>query len=188
MDSPNFIGLYPGGASEDYCDRMVEKFKEIKKVSSGTKGEITNGPKNRKDLSYLFERDAPELAAETNQILDICLDDYMDKFPSLGILGFYSTHVKVQETPPKGGFHMWHAENAIRNGSSHRNLVWCIYLNDVPEGEGETEFLEYGVKVAPQRGLVTFFPSSWTHTHRGNPVYTHEKYIATGWDYLDGNS
>ena len=54
----------------------------------------------------------------------------------------------------------------------------------IPEGEGETEFFEYGVKLQPKKGAVCFFPSSFTHTHRGNPVYKHNKYIATGWYYL----
>ena len=66
---------------------------------------------------------------------------------------------------------------------SSRCLVWTIYLNDIPEGEGETEFLEYGIKVQPKKGMVCFFPADWTHTHRGNAVYTHDKYIATGWYY-----
>ena len=63
----------------------------------------------------------------------------------------------------------------------HRILAWTLYLNDIPEGEGETEFLWQATKVKPKAGLLCIFPASFTHTHRGNPVYSTNKYIATGW-------
>jgi len=56
-----------------------------------------------------------------------------------------------------------------------------LYLNDVPEGEGETEFLHQGIRCQPKRGSLVLFPAFFTHTHRGNPVFTTDKYIATGW-------
>jgi hypothetical protein len=28
---------------------------------------------------------------------------------------------------------------------------------------------------------MSIFPAAFTHTHRGNPVYSKDKYIATGW-------
>ena len=34
------------------------------------------------------------------------------------------------------------------------------------------------LKVQPKKGVFVFFPASFTHTHRGNAVYTHNKYIA----------
>ena len=181
----DFIGVYPKAAPEDYCDRMITKFNELEQMTSAWKGEESNyGLENRKDYSFMFERDAPDLARETNAILDNVLKQYMDKFPSLGMQQFYSHTIKVQRTPPKGGFHRWHCEHAYGNDSAYRNLTWAIYLSDVPEGEGETEFLEFGKKIQPEKGMITFFPAAWTHTHRGNPVYTCDKYIATGWYYL----
>jgi len=181
----DFIGSYPNGASEDYCDRMIERFHELETSVTIWRGEETNqGLRNRKDFSFLYHRDAEDLAEETNEILDKCLALYIDEHPSLGMQEFYSRKIKVQRTPPKGGFHIWHCEHGYGDSGTERNLTWTIYLNDVPEGEGETEFLELGKKIQPKKGMVTFFPAAWTHTHRGNPVYTCDKYIATGWYYL----
>ena len=74
--------------------------------------------------------------------------------------------------------------DAIDNVS--RSLAWIIYLNDVPEGEGETEFLYQGLRVTPKQGTLVMWPAQFTHTHRGNPVYNCTKYIATGWiEYAD---
>ena len=181
----NFIGVYDGEATDDYCDRMVARLDELIAESSGCYGQHANGGlENRKDVSRYFERDDKALANETNMVLDQALQKYMDDHPSLGMNQFYSQVIKVQRTPPKGGFHRWHAEQGYGVENAGRCLVWMIYLNDTTEGEGTTEFLEQGLKVQPKKGTVVFFPAAWTHTHRGNPVYTCDKYIATGWYYL----
>ena len=179
-------------ASNDYCNRMISKFEEIANDTSLMQTSLNDGTeqygaKARKDLSIFFHEahnNTSDLHQETNQILDEALKLYMEEYPSLAsCFNFYSHCVKVQRTPPKGGYHTWHCERGVADNGS-RCLVWTIYLNDVPDGEGETEFLEYGIKIKPKQGRVCFFPADWTHTHRGNAVYTHDKYIATGWYYI----
>lgn len=184
--NPDFIGVYPDGASDDYCDRMIERYKHLESTTSAWRGEDSNeGLQNRKDYSFMFQIEAQDLASETNAILNQCLRKYIEDYPSIGMQNYYSNSIKVQRTPPKGGFHIWHCEHGYGEGASMRALTWAIYLNDIPDGEGETEFLEIGTKVQPKKGLVTFFPAAWTHTHRGNPVYSCDKFIATGWYYLN---
>ena len=183
----NFIECYENIASEDYCDRMIKKLEEL--ITSNSEhncfgSNANGGPANRKDVARYFERDCANLAKETNSILDNGLRFYLEKYPSLDMMPFYSNVVKVQKTEPKGGFHTWHCEQGNDRSTSTRCLVWMIYLNTLPEGEGTTEFLEFGVKLQPNMGSLVFWPASWTHTHRGNPVYTQNKYIATGWYYL----
>lgn len=186
MKESPFISVYPNAVMEEYCDRMVQKVEELSTKVSCNRGEIDNGGlSRRKDIAFYFERDAVDLAVETNQLLDVYLEKYIDEHPALGMLGIYSNVIKVQKTPPKGGFHLWHGERGNEENRA-RVLVWMIYLNDVPEGEGTTEFIEQGISLQPKKGTVVFFPADWTHTHRGNPVYTCDKYIATGWYYLNG--
>tara|TARA_R110000824_G_scaffold258399_1_gene447375 strand:+ start:826 stop:1422 length:597 start_codon:yes stop_codon:yes gene_type:complete len=191
LKNTTFISSYEKLASDDYCDRMIEAWEKIYSESSlrvsGLDGSIQNGGVgNRKDFALFFDEErnkVKELQQETNKILDEGLKKYCAEYPSLDMLQYYSARIKVQRTPPKGGFHQWHAEKGIGEASL-RVLVWTIYLNDLPDGEGATEFFEYGIKVQPKKGSVCFFPASFTHMHRGNPVYAHNKYIATGWYYL----
>jgi len=186
VKNTTFISAYENLASNDYCDKMINAFNKLEETSSAWSGSDANGLGNRRDYSYRFDlphNNTIQLVQETNKILDSGLLKYVNDYPSLENQQYYSRVVKVQRTPPKGGFHSWHAEQGA-NENSGRMLVWTIYLNDVPNGEGETEFLEYGIKVKPKKGTVCFFPASFTHTHRGNAVYTHDKYIATGWYYL----
>ena len=86
----------------------------------------------------------------------------------------------MQRTQPSGGYHTWHYESAGWD-VSHRELSWMIYLNDIPAGEGETEFLYQKIRVQPTVGTIVIWPAGMTHVHRGNTVFTKDKYILTGW-------
>jgi len=192
MENPSFISVYKGVATDEYCQNMIDAWEDIHTNSSSVigemKGEISNGNSiNRKDSSYFFNIENKPMAQATYDLLNACLNLYIDEHPSLGDYNLVSTEIKVQKTKPKGGFHVWHCEQQGLKDMM-RQLTWTIYLNDIPDGEGETEFLEYGVRVQPKKGDVCIFPASWTHTHRGNPVYTKDKYIATGWWYGTENN
>ena len=184
----NFIVSFDTEYTE-LCDDIIKKFEEI--LTNNIKGEAhymdgsqSNGYKNRKDESLLFNTCALDYHSKIHDVLAKYTPQYAEQFPSFGMLNHSSCVTKVQKTVPKGGFHVWHPEQVNTPDCMKRTLTWTLYLNDVPEGEGETEFLEYGMKVQPKKGRLCYFPAAWTHTHRGNPVYTTTKYIATGWYYF----
>ena len=56
-----------------------------------------------------------------------------------------------------------------------------IYLNEVREDEGTTEFFHQHIKVKPKPGRMLIWPAEFTHKHRGNPMYTDVKHYITGW-------
>ena len=55
-----------------------------------------------------------------------------------------------------------------------------LFLNDVDEG-GELEFLYQSKRIKPKAGTMVISPAFFTHTHRGNPPLSGEKYILNGW-------
>ena len=82
------------------------------------------------------------------------------------------------------GYKDWHCERSYNND---RILVWMTYLNDVPNGG--TEFLYQKITSPAKKGLTLFWPTDWTHTHRGQISPDHEKYIATGWlNFVEDNT
>ena len=87
--------------------------------------------------------------------------------------------MKVQEVKPGGGYHIWHSEHGL--SFPYRTLATMTYLNTFPKGEAETEFLQQGIKVVPKQGMALIWPASFTHTHRGNPPYSQNKYTITSW-------
>lgn len=65
----------------------------------------------------------------------------------------------------------------------HRILTYLWYLNDVEEG-GET-VLEDNIFIKPEAGKLLIFPACWTYPHTGKVPLSSNKYIITGWVYID---
>ena len=122
----------------------------------------------------------PKILKEGCDVYTNTMKEGLAKYVHQNILEY--SDFKFQETLKSGGFHDWHFEN-IGYAQNSRFLVWSIFLNDVKEG-GETEFLYNSMRIKPKRGSMVLFPPYYTHTHRGNPPISNNKYIATGWFYL----
>ena len=199
MKTPTFIENYQTEAF-DLCDDLINHLDELISLKDQDStyghvfmaGEDTNGGAGyRRDesfnLSYLDS--SSDYVTRVHDLLKIWVPRYCSKYAGFSHckdnMPVHSVDVKVQKTEPRGGFHQWHSEQGV-GSMAQRVLTWTLYLNDMPENEAETEFLEYGIKVRPQKGLLCLFPAAWSHIHRGNPPYTKTKYIATGW-YLTAN-
>jgi hypothetical protein len=179
-----FIGIYENVLNEDICKTVIELFENDLKNKVDTSGDkqFPRDKMDRYDFSkgYLSNQLDNKIVEIVNKALEKCISLYAKEFWIVKQLTATSLVVKLQKTPPKGGYHFWHCEQASK-GNEDRVLAWTVYLNDIPSGEGETEFLWQGLRVQPKVGTVSIFPASFTHTHRGNPVYSCDKYIATGW-------
>jgi hypothetical protein len=109
-----------------------------------------------------------------------CYLPYADKYTILRDYGKHKIYdSKLQLIPTGGGYHVWHSE-VMTKENRDRILAFMIYLNDVDEG-GETEFLYLKKRIKPKRNRVLIWPAGFTHTHRGNPPLSNDKFIVTGW-------
>lgn len=61
-----------------------------------------------------------------------------------------------------------------------RAISAVCYLNSDFEG-GELEFVNFGVKVKPQPGMLILFPSNYTYRHIAHPVISGTKYNLVTW-------
>jgi len=59
-----------------------------------------------------------------------------------------------------------HADGSTGDG---RAISAILYLNDEFEG-GEVEFVNFGVKIKPEPGMLLLFPSTYPYTHIAHPV------------------
>jgi len=109
------------------------------------------------------------------------LELYTNKYKPLRTGGFFKMdpQFNYQKYPFGKSYNGWHSERASLK-STNRMLVWMMYLNDCKDG-GETAFLYQNLKIKPEKGLLVFWPSDFTHTHRGLPSFKTEKQILTGW-------
>ena len=187
------IAIIENGLSDELCEEIINWFdsfdeeiikspqeKAYRDTIGVRDGRGPNGQGSRKDIAYFADSEAAPFEEILRTAINDCAREYITEYPNLGN-GYHLSNraLKIQKTPPHGGYHIWHHEHSYESFS--RILVWTAYLNDIPEGEGETEFLYQGLKVNPKKGRVCIFPAAYTHLHRGNPPYSCDKYIATGW-------
>jgi hypothetical protein len=183
-----FIGSYDDCLDEEECNTLIDFFenREQKHYGSNQIKEYKHLGRNDISINLLRFKDDPKISSIVEKLresIDNSILIYKDVFFTYNqVLSdqLVNPHIKMQKTPPRGGYHVWHCE-LTDISSIDRSLAWIMYLNDVPDGEGETEFLWQGIKIKPKRGRCVIWPAHFTHVHRGNPVYTTDKYILTGW-------
>jgi hypothetical protein len=181
-DSKDYIMIIDDFVSKEDCDIIIDIFDLFETTGEATTVQMLNNRVdflNRNDFS-MATWDYPGIQNFVLSKVDECFELYRKEFFQVQSVNIEFNEVKLQRTPIRGGFHDWHCEiGEIK--TIERCLVWMLYLNDIPEGEGETEFLWQKLRVQPKCGRFVMWPAFFTHVHRGNPVYTHSKYIATGW-------
>jgi hypothetical protein len=176
-----FIKVYENSMSEglmqelrDWADRPNTEM-TVEEGEGDT--QFDKGKLGRDDHQKYLKFSNLGLMVKCNKELLPFMQQYSNEFP--GIKGAVSYEIKLQKTPIKGGYSVWHAEQGM-NSAATRAISWMVYLNDVEEG-GETEFLYQGFRQKATKGTLLIWPAGFTHTHRGNPPYSNEKYIITGW-------
>ena len=197
VEFDDFIGVWPNFMPKPFCDELIQFADTVFdtgciEVPGATNQENLEGETafassiqyggdlNRKDYAFLLNFANRTLGLQVNSILKSCAGHYVHQYQSLKNTSLISTDIKFQKTPPGGGYHLWHHEDADL-AHSPRELVWMIYLNDMPDGEAETEFLYQRRRIKPTAGTVVLWPAGYTHSHKGNTVMTQDKYIITGW-------
>lgn len=190
MTQENFMMIAENAFSQEFCNSTIDYFNNM--VEAGfvrtRQQENPNVLKTVKDDQFLFLGSEDVVCnVRTRGIGEFfnnglwnaysALTDQFDALKNSGLL--YNHEIKIQKTAVGGGYHGWHYE-ADNVENSRRVFAYILYLNDVAEG-GETEFLYLHKRIKPKAGTLVIFPSGFTHTHRGNPPLSNEKYILTGW-------
>ncbi len=183
-DCDTFIREYPGHAPDIFCDSLIKYCNELREGKLRNEMSMKNegvSEDQRKDFYFfLTEGTLPNLR---NTLLQewskLASEQYIEEFQHIGTFDYWLSVAKIQMTLPGEGFHRWHFDNGGFVNFS-RQFVFITYLNDDYEG-GETEFLDQGLRVTPEKGKTIIFPAGYTHRHRGNPPIGGPKYIATTW-------
>jgi len=89
-----------------------------------------------------------------NEVISQCMHIYGDEYETITGYNLQCSYINVQKTLPKQGYHSWHSEDPAPMTTR---------------------------RVQPKKGRVVIWPAGFTHTHRGNPPLSGEKYIATAW-------
>lgn len=192
----DFIGIWDNALTPEECQQFIDYFETMKGMQlSYDRQALKDNPKHMKDDETVFmlqydmlplHRRNPVMPVFLNKFWD-CYDAYVKQHSILveverhGIMS-----ARLQKTLPGQGYHRWHFESSASEVAT-RICAWMVYLNDVEHG-GETEFLYQKRRVSAKQGRIVIWPAGFTHTHRGNPPLSGEKYALTGWiEYLGKN-
>ena len=184
----DFIIRYEKIFTRDECRNLIEKIDFLDENAMLFPPHLEDRIYVDQDASNIFVDDGitlPEASIISKQILpkiQPCVDNYLRKFPVLGVNKFLIHDCKIKKIKRGAGFHAWHYENGdVAN--SRRTFVVQTYLNDDFDG-GETEFLYQNKREKASAGDVLIFPSQYTHVHRGNPPIDGDKYLVTSWAWI----
>jgi hypothetical protein len=180
----DFIGVFDGYVSKDLCQKIIEAFEKAKSAGRAISRQQENPQRSalsQDDEACSLINEDPQLANEFGRIFwDQIYPAYAQEYPIVSDLDHHVIKsLKLQKTTPTGGYHMWHCEQGAY-AVAERMMAFSLYLNDVEFG-GETEFLYQKRRLEAKQGRVALWPAGYTHTHRGNPPYSGDKYILTGW-------
>lgn len=193
----NFIGIYNNVYPEGYCKHLIDEFDKLENLGCGSNRFISEGappthkddfqimctPIKKDEINYFEGKESVSMFFKG---LQACYDDYTNKFSTLRGDRINSRIMKMQRTPPGGGYHVWHHEQG-NDDNAGRVLVYMLYLNSLKEEQaGETEFLYQQLRFKPTENQMILWPASYTHVHRGNAVFgENSKYVVTGWFYYE---
>lgn len=187
----DFIGVFPNAVPSEYCDKVIAHYEDM--ATSGRTIDRRNhegtDPMKKDNNIYYFENEFDPVVTAANSLIvqDFCSaaqSCYQQYAKEYGVLFSLAQHnisdsISIQKNTPKQGYHVWHCEHG-NVATGRRLLMVLLYLNDVEQG-GETEWLYQSKRVNATKGTMVISPSGFTHTHRGNPPLSGDKYIITTW-------
>lgn len=207
IEYKKFIGLYGDVYPEGFCQHLIDQFNILETAGAGNNRLKSEGaphhtksdhqifiPVNGSDdgvsiLGHAYNIESfngKDIASIFFDGLQQCFEEYTNTFSILKTKPMRATAMKMQRTPPGGGYHLWHDEQGS-DETVRRALVYSLYLNTIaPENAGETEFLYQKERYSPVENTMLLWPAAYTHVHRGNTVFGNDsKYIVTGWFFYD---
>ncbi len=177
-----FIRIYK--ADKKLCDNLIKyhKLNTEYKAQGETSLGINKDHKDSIDVRF-YNQSKDKIILDFFNTLSENVVKYLTEF---GIVFSVLTDTVnlIQYYPKNGGYKVFHHENSNPE-SSHRRLVYMLYLNNVPNGG--TEFKYQNIITEATKGDLIIWPAEFTHIHRGVISKTHEKYIATGWFKINQN-
>lgn len=205
VDFKDFVGKFSQAFDPGFCQHAINYFDRMQDLGFGRSRQVIEGvPAHLKDTiafnttravsAGATQRGAAAPGQDNIGIVGVpgiqdyflavvwaCYQIYTSKYSALATeeaeQGIYE--IKIQKTLIGGGFHVWHWEQVGRSNTS-RIMNVQLFLNDVTEG-GETEFLYYPRREPARANTLLIYPGNYTHTHRGNPPISNDKYLINAW-------
>lgn len=194
-----YVYQNPNSISNEICDIIIAYFEEEEGRYKGVTSQGLN-----EDVKNTMDFVIPNQEEETKwtKICEILtcqlqenITEYMkslkshpnflsDDYRFLYAKYLSEDNYQIQKYKKGEGKYVYHEDSSIDwERQRYRVITFLWYLNDIEEG-GETEILG-DILVKPERGKLLLFPACWTFPHRGKMPISSDKYIITGWFYVN---
>ena len=195
-----YIYINKNSLSSDFCIELIKLFENDTNKQEGlTLSGVNKSIKDTTDMN-IPDNDEKwykyhsllnnELKRNIKKYLDMlnntnnCLNETKLKY-----IFFDNTNLKrgsllMQKYTQNKGKYIYHNDFFVdAKIQQNRVITFLWYVNTVEEG-GETCFGE-SFKIKPEQGKLILFPACWTFPHCGKMPISSDKYIVTGWIYVD---
>lgn len=183
------IGIWENVLTSEECQSLIDHYEALTKLNlTYSRLDLNDSVSHHKSdkAAFLLESQSLKMTPDQSILGNFlrrfweCYGQYTQKYSVLNDAAKHRIRsMKLQKTLPGEGYHIWHFESDSPDRSD-RICAWGIYLNSIESG-GETEFLYQGMRIPAVEGTLALWPAGFTHTHRGNPPLSGEKYLLTGW-------
>jgi len=199
----DFIYKKENSIDPETCNKIIELFEKYEKYqypgvigsneNSNTRVDIKT--KNTIDMGILSVRHVDEKWEYFSKLLINNLKSNLEEY-NLSLKKIFSIDIDkifwnssihsllIHKYKKNEGKFTYHNDMFLeKENFKYRVLNYMWYLNDVDQG-GETEFFGYHI-IKPKQGTFIFFPSEWFFPHTGKVALSNDKYVITGWIYID---
>jgi hypothetical protein len=195
----NLIYTYDHAISPSLCKTIIDMYEKEDARINGFTGcgynpsvketvdfNIPNGVSRWERINTFLNKElAKNIKIYFNQLNTVHNFDILSKEYIGGIFLQYDTFIIQKYFKNKGKFEYHQDFLCDFEKARYRLVTFIFYLNDVEEG-GETEIWGYR-RIKPTAGKLLLFPASWTFPHCGKMPISSDKYIITGWLYINQN-
>lgn len=176
----DFCLIQENSLSDKVCDELREFFYSNEDIHDHYRD---NQRPQFTQLQFTNNRQrAPQLHSECEKAALNAIKTYKQKVPETSYwpdtYGFEVFRIKYYNNNGSDQFKP-HVD-AITTESMKRFMAFFWYLSDVEEG-GETEFLNFDLKIKPKKGTLFMFPPLWLYPHKGNPTTVKDKFLLSSY-------
>lgn len=180
LSDRDFVVHFADVLDAETCRAVIAAFDRSPDVHDGRvfhmdRGEEQNTDKVSFDLAIPHDGAWTTLHERVHVSVSQAIGELLPLYPGLQVDPLGSTGYKIQKYRRNEGHFTWHVDS-FGPMAETRLLAMILYLNDVEEG-GETEFHHQQRAVQPRTGEAIFFPTAWTHMHRGAVPLSGDKYV-----------
>ena len=185
MDIKNYIQVFDNVLAPQHISSFIKwinkvdsNFEDATVIADDPKQKLQKSIRNTKTFS-LSASDKSLTNVHWHNVLVSIISNYFLKYKEIHKIDCYPRMIRELGVLKyeSGGFYKYHTDT---HTDFPRQISTITLLNNDYEG-GEIEFVNFGIKIKPEPGMLVLFPSDYAYAHVAHPVHSGTKYAIVTW-------